>query len=177
MVENGLYIIKQDYFDMIKGVGADIEDSDASRRPVYCCIKDRTTPGIYWAIPTSDWSHRSKAQQQKYMDYISKPESDLRHSYYHIAYTTKKAVYKISSCFPITESYVDHEFLSQGKHVVLKSKKEVEGIEKKLRKILAFESRKNNYFSQHITDIKNVLMKEMNSDNAEENNTSHGGEE
>lgn len=160
MVENGLYIINQSYFDMVKGIGADIDDADASRRPVYCCVKDKTVPGIYWAIPTTDWSHRSKEQQQKYEDCISKPESDLRHNYYHIAYTTKKAVYKISSCFPVTESYVDHEFISQGKHVVLKNKKEVEEIKNKLRKILAFESRNNNYFSQHITDIKNALIKE-----------------
>lgn len=177
MVEKGLYIIKESYFDMVKGIGAAIEDSDAPRRPVYCCVKDKIISGIYWAIPTSDWGHRSKEQQQKYMGYISMPESDLRHSYYHIAYTTKKAVYKISSCFPITESYVDHEFLSQGKHVVLKSKKDVEMIEKKLRKILAFESRKKNYFSQRITDIKNALIKETYPENTKEDNMSHGGEE
>ena len=37
-------------------------------------------------------------------------------------------------------------------------------IERKLKRILAFESRRPNYFKQHITDIKNYLITEINNE-------------
>ncbi|MBR1721651.1 MAG: hypothetical protein IJ727_04075, partial [Treponema sp.] len=94
-----------------------------------------------------------------YNAYISKDKSDLRSCYYHIGKTTKPALFKISSCFPITEEYVDHEYTSCGKVVVLKNKELLSELERKLRKILAFESTRPNYFPQHITNIRNALLK------------------
>ena len=82
----------------------------------------------------------------------------MRSCYYHIAKTTVDAIYKISSCFPIIEKYVDYEFKTSGVHVVLQRKDDISEIERKLRRILAFEFRKPNYFQQRITDIRNYLM-------------------
>ena len=95
---------------------------------------------------------------------MNRPENDLRWAYYHIANTNKKALYKISSCFPITDKYVEHEYTSNNKHVILQRTSDIEIIKKKLKKILSFENRRNNYFSQHITDIKEYLIKELNND-------------
>lgn len=162
MVERGLYIIKDLYFDLLKKLGGAWDDEDRGKRPIYCCFEDRNIKGLYWAVPTSDLNHRNEKQIKKYNDFISKPSRDLRSCYYSIGSTTKKAVYKISSCFPITEKYIDHAFVSNGKHVIIRNNKAVKDIEKKLRRILAFESRRNNYFPQHITSIKNYLIKEIN---------------
>ena len=68
---------------------------------------------------------------------------------------------KVSSCVPIIERYVDHEFTTNGEVVVLKNKSTISEIERKLRRILAFESSRPNYFPQRITDVKDSLVKEL----------------
>ncbi len=161
MVENGLYIIKKEYFEMIRTLGGEIDDPDAYKRPTFCCFKDNKVDGLYWAIPTSDLEHRKQSQIEKYKKYIELSERDLRSSYYHIAKTTKEALYKISSCFPITEKYIDYEFTTNGTHVVMRSKKDIESINRKMRKILAFESRKQDHFIQKISTIKSFLIEEL----------------
>lgn len=72
MNENGFYLIKQDFFDLIKNYDGNY--SDSKQRPVYCCIKDKYTEGLYWAIPTSDISHRTQQQTDKYTKYINLPK-------------------------------------------------------------------------------------------------------
>ena len=164
MKEQGLYIVKHDFFKLVKSLGGDCDIQNGSKRPVYCCIKDNKYDGLYWAIPTSDLNHRNVSQIRKYQNFISKDDTDLRSCYYHIGRTTKDAVYKISSCFPITEKYIDHAFTTSGKHVVIKRAETVNELKRKLKRILSFESRRPNYFQQRITDIKNYLLNEM--DNA-----------
>ncbi|MBQ9387927.1 MAG: hypothetical protein IJU01_04615 [Lachnospiraceae bacterium] len=161
MKEQGLYIIKQDFLDLVLSLGGNCDIANGTRRPVYCCLKDSIIEGLYWAIPTSDLNHRSPAQISKYYDYIQKPDDDLRSCYYHIGRTTKSALYKISSCFPITDKYIDHEFTTNGVHVIIRRAETVKEIRRKLARILAFESRRPNYFSQHISDIKNYLVTEL----------------
>lgn len=51
MKENGFYLIKQDYIDLIKNLGG--KYSDNKQRPIFCCIKDKYIDNLYWAIPTS----------------------------------------------------------------------------------------------------------------------------
>ena len=161
MIEHGLYIVKQEYFNLVDSLGGDIDKVNGTKRPVYCCIKDTLIDGLYWAIPTSDLSHRSEEQKRKIQAYIALPEKDIRSSYYHIARTTRDAIFKVSSCYPITEKYIDHEYTTSGKHVVIRRAETVLALEKKIKKILSVESRKNNYFPQHITDIKNYLVSEL----------------
>lgn len=43
----------------------------------------------------------------------------------------------------------------------MKNKNDIQEIERKLRKILAFEFRRNNYFPQHISDIREYLINEL----------------
>lgn len=93
---------------------------------------------------------------------LTRPDSDLRSCYYHKTKTTKEALYKISSCFPIIDKYIDHEYTSCGTHVIVRRAETVNKIERKLKRILAFEARRPNYFKQHITDIKNYLIEELN---------------
>ena len=161
MTENCFFIAKQSFLDLITGLGGQCDSEKGTRRPMYCCIKDSIIDGLYWAIPTSDLSHRTVEQRKKYDEYLKKDERDLRSCYYHIGRTTKPALFKVSSCVPITEKYVDHEFTTNGEVVVLKNKSTISEIERKLRRILAFESSRPNYFPQRITDIKDSLVKEL----------------
>ena len=98
---------------------------------------------------------------------MSLGNNDLRSSYYHIAKTTIDSVYKISSCFPVIEKYIEHEFTTSDVHVVMQKQEDISEIERKFKKILAFEFRKRNYFLQRISDIKNYLVNELINENAQ----------
>ena len=164
MVEHGLYILKSDFFNLVVSLGGDCDIEGGGRRPVYCCIKDNEVDGLYWAIPTSNISHRNIKQIEKYNRYSMLDDDDLRSCYYHRTKTTVESIYRISSCFPLTEKYVDHKFTSKGVHVVLQRKKDIVEIDRKLKRILSFEFRKNNYFPQRISDIRNYLIAELITD-------------
>ncbi|MCL2018149.1 MAG: hypothetical protein FWG70_00180 [Oscillospiraceae bacterium] len=161
MVEHGLYILRPEFFELIKSLGGDCDSNAGGKRPVYCCIKDNKIDGLYWAIPTTNISHRSEAQNKKFSYFMSLDDKDLRSCYYHKANTTVKSIYKISSCFPVIEKYVDHEFTTSGVHVIMRRKNDISEIERKLKRILSFEFRKNNYFPQRISDIRNNLIAEI----------------
>lgn len=90
------------------------------------------------------------------------PDEDLRSCYYHIVQGNKTALYKISSCYPITEKYIDHEYTVNRTHVIIRNKEDIAEINRKFKRIISMENRKPNYFSQHIADIKNYLIKELN---------------
>jgi hypothetical protein len=167
MVENGLYVIKHELLEIIDRLGGDCDLKNGDKRPVFCCLKDNKIDGLYWAIPTSDLSHRKDEQKNHYSTYLSLPDNDLRSCYYHIAKTTKDALYKISSCYPITEKYIDHPYISNNVHVVMKKQDDISEIRRKFKRILSMEFRKPNYFPQHITDIKNYLLEELKSGHEE----------
>lgn len=47
-----------------------------------------------------------------------------------------------------------------GEHFVIKNPNLISELERKLKRILSFENSKPNSYRQHITDIKNYLLKE-----------------
>ena len=159
MKENSFYLIDNSYIKLINNLGGKYGDS--KQRPIYCCIKDKNINGLFWAIPTSDISHRTQNQIAKYNNYIQLPKNDIRSAYYHIGYTNKPAIYRISNCFPITDKYIAKAYISQGNTLCLKNKQEIETIHKKLLRILSYEGRFPNRLEQHITDIKNYLINEL----------------
>jgi len=165
MVENGLYVIKRDFLEIIRSLGGDCDVNNGDKRPVFCCMKDNKIEGLYWAIPTSDLSHRNDGQRAYYEICLACPDKDLRSCYYHVAKTTKDALYKISSCYPITEKYIDHPFISNNVHVVMKKQEDISEIKRKFKRILSMESRRPNYFPQRITNIKKYLVNELSNEN------------
>ena len=54
MVENGIYIIKQSYFEKFEQYGCKFKDNKSGRRPTFCCLQDKYIKEIFWAIPTSE---------------------------------------------------------------------------------------------------------------------------
>lgn len=72
MKENSFYLIDNSYIKLINNLGGKYGDS--KQRPIYCCIKDKNINGLFWAIPTSDISHRTQNQIAKYNNYIQLPK-------------------------------------------------------------------------------------------------------
>ncbi|MEQ2416581.1 hypothetical protein AAAY30_05785 [Ruminococcoides bili] len=81
MKENSFYLIDNTYIKLINNLGGKYGDS--KQRPIYCCINDKNINGLFWAIPTSDISHRTQNQIAKYNNYIQLPKNDIRSAYYH----------------------------------------------------------------------------------------------
>ncbi len=151
MIENGFYTVKKEFTKLIADLGGLYQDD-----------KDRLVKGLFWAIPTSEYSHRTPEQIKKYEYYISLGENDMRSAFYHIGETNRKAIYRISSCFPITDKYVYSWYEAKdGKQLFLESKTDTKILRRKLSRILFDESRHENKYEQHITDIKNHLIKEL----------------
>ena len=157
MLENGFYKIKPEFIQLINRLGG--RYTDHKERPIFCCIEDAHIKNLYWAIPTSDLSHRSPDQIDKIIKWNN--EKGIRSAYYHIGYTNRPALYKISNCFPITDKYIDAQYISQGQHLILRNKSEIEVIQKKLSRILFDESIHPNKYEQHITTLQNYLAEEL----------------
>ena len=121
MKPTGLYKLTSDFFDVIKEVEGVYRDS--KERPIYCCIQDRKNPDIYWAIPTSDMSHRPQAQLDRIERLCALPDRDIRSCYYHLGHTNRPAVFRVSSVLPVTDKYIEGEYTSQGTHLILRDKK------------------------------------------------------
>ena len=159
MKESGFYKITQDYIDLIEKLNGVYKDR--KERPIYCCMQDIDNPQIYWAIPTSDITHKSSKTSDKIKIFCSLPQRDIRSCYYHIGTTNRPAIYKISNVLPLTVKYIDGEYTSQGKHLVLKDKNQIAEISRKLSRVLFDEQIHPNKYEQRITDIKNYLIEEL----------------
>lgn len=121
-------------------------------------------------ISTSDISHRSETQIKHYNMCMQCNEKNLRSCQYHIVKGNRTALYKISSCYPITDKYIDREYTVNKTHIIIKNKEDIAEINRKFRRIISMENRKPNYFRQHITDIKDYLIKELDSENVKDTN-------
>jgi len=160
MIENGFYKVRQEFINLIRQLGGTYKD--AKERPIFCCFEDKYIKGLYWAIPTSDLSHRTPEQIAKIKSWCELSDKDIRSVFYHIGHTNRQALYRISNCFPIISKYIEGDYISQGEHLVLANKKEINTIRKKLSRILFDESKHPNKYEQHITSIKAHLLKEIN---------------
>lgn len=159
MIENGFYKVKQEYIELIRTLGGTYRD--AKERPVFCCIEDKYVKDLFWAIPTSDLSHRTAEQIEKVRIWCALSGRDPRWAYYYIGHTNRPALYRVSNCFPIIDKYVDGPYTSQGSHLTLQRESDIVIIRKKLSRILFAESRNPNGFEQHISAIKQKMIEEL----------------
>lgn len=160
MQKNAIYFGKNAIYEKIRSLGGIWADS--KERPIVCLIESFEHPGIFWAIPIGDLSHRNADASSRIQKYLDCPENDLRSCYYHIGNTTKKSIFFISDVIPITKDYIEREYIGHDKQVyVIKNKTLLLELTNKLKRILAFEKNKPNYFRQNITSLYNELVKEL----------------
>ena len=137
--------------------------NDKKSRPIYCCIESSEIQGLYWAIPVGNYDHRDSAAQDRIQNYISKPSTQIASCYYHIGNTTTKSIFFLSDVIPITDAYVDAEYINYHTGVIhiVKNKQLIKDLETKLSRILAYEKSNPNSFRQHISDVKEKLIQDL----------------
>lgn len=165
MDENCLYYGKKEYYELVRNLGG--EWGDTKERPIVCLIKSSENEHLYWAIPLGNWNHRDEKAQKRILEHIQLPTNDIRSCYYHIGRTTTKSVFFISDVIPITDKYIERGYLGYNNNNIhrIKNVNLLNALDKKMRRILTYENNKNNKFRQHITTIKNFLLKELESKN------------
>lgn len=161
MIEHGIYYAAPSFAKIIKDNGGTWNDT--KHRPIVCLIKSNEHEKLYWAIPMGKLNHRNTAAQKRLDFYLNLPEKDIRSCYYHIGRTSAQSIFFISDAVPITDSYIDGIHAgSDNNHFIIKNKNLISALERKLFRILSVENAKNNFFRQHITDVKEYLLSELN---------------
>lgn len=161
MKEGFYYIIKDSFFDKFTAAGSSFKDNKGGNRPTYCCFEDKIHKGLFWAIPTSSLNKSDTRKIERINRFVNLPDNDLRSCFYHIGYTNRRALFCVSSAFPITDKYVERTYLTDGVPLELKRIAMKEEIRRKLLKIITYENKFPNKLETHITDIKNTLLKEL----------------
>jgi hypothetical protein len=152
----GFYKLRQSYIDTVGQLGGTYNDS--KERPVYCCLRDKENPDIFWAVPTSDVAHRTPEQLERIKQYAALPMRDIRSCFYHLGHTNRPAIFRISSVLPVMDGCIDSEYTSQGTHLTLKNKLQIDEITRKLSRILFDEKLHPNKYEQHITSLYQYLV-------------------
>ena len=161
MKEHGIYFGKQDIYNLIRSEGGVWNDS--KERPIVCIIESKECEGLYWAIPMGNWDHRDGHAQNRINYYLTRPENDIRSCYYHVGKTDINSIFFISDAIPITDKYIEREYLirSSGQQYVIKNKKLLTELERKLFRLLSDENSQPNKYRQKITAVKNRLISEL----------------
>lgn len=169
MKENAIYFGKKEYYELIKKVGGTW--NDVKERPIVCLLKSPENENIYWAIPMGNWEHRSEEAKERINKYIDLPEDNIASCYYHVGRTTTKSIFFISDVVPITDKYIEREYLGRdSKGYVIKNPNLLAELQRKVRRIIYYEDKNPNLFRQHITDVKHFLINEIEKENSENEN-------
>lgn len=163
MIEHGMYFAKQDFYNLINQIGG--VWNDKKERPVVCLIKSTENDGLYWCIPVGNWNHRNEKAKQRILSYINSDKHSARSAFYHIGNTTVKSIFFVSDVVPITDKYIDREYLGfDNKIYVILNPNLLSELRLKLNMILSIEAKNPNSFRQHITDLKEYLLNELQGD-------------
>ena len=161
MIKNSMYFAKREIYDLIRSLGGQWNDS--KERPIVCIFESNEHKGLYYAVPVGNYEHRDNKAKERIQRYLDLPEDRIESCFYHVGNTTVKSIFFLSDVIPIIDKYIDREYKNyySNKIHVIKNKELIAELERKLKRILAWEKGKPNYFRQHITDAKNELIKEL----------------
>lgn len=144
MIENGVYIIKDEYFKKFEEKGSKFKDNKSGKRSTFCCIKDKYQKELFWAILASKIT--ADKNMKRIEEYVNSKTSNIKSSFYHIGMTNRPCVFCISSCFPIVDKYIEREYIVNGKHLVIYNEKQNKILRTKLKRILKVENNNPNRF-------------------------------
>ena len=131
MREHAIYFGKNEFYELIRQLGG--KWADTKERPIVCLLKSTENPELYWAIPVGNWNHRDAKAQARINTYLSYDVSDIRSCYYHVGNTDQKSIFFISDVVPITDKYIEREYIGKYTEVIyeIKNKKLIAELEKK----------------------------------------------
>lgn len=129
MTQNGLYIIKDEFFKRFPN--SHWVDNKNEKRPFFFAIKDQN--GLLWMIPLSSQVDNIKAK-------IAREEAKRGKGnciYYHIGQVAgRERGFNIGNMFPITENYILRSWTIGGKPYIVQETNVVEAITRKSLKFL-----------------------------------------
>lgn len=162
MKENIIYFGDSKFYNIIRSVGG--VWNDTKDRPIVCLLKLSENDKLFWAVPIGNWGHRDGAAKARIQKYMSYDDKDIRSCYYHIGKTDVTSIFFISDVVPITDKYIVREYINKytGLPYIIKNKMLLSELQRKLKRILYWENANPNVFRQHITDVKEYLIKELN---------------
>ena len=134
MTLNGLYIVKDEYFQRFPN--SHWVDNKSETRPFYYAIKDRR--GLYWMIPLTTQVERTKAK-------IARDE--LKHGagnciYYHVGLIAgRERGFNIGNMFPVTENYILREWTIGGTPYIVRDSNVIAAVSSKAEKFLSMVRR------------------------------------
>lgn len=161
MIKNSMYFAKREIYDLIRSLGGQWNDS--KERPIVCIFESNEHKGLYYAVPVGNYEHRDNKAKERIQRYLDLPKDRIESCFYHVGNTTAKSIFFLSDVIPIIDKYIDREYKNYYSNKIheIKNKELIAELERKLKRILAWEKGKPNYFRQHITDAKNELIKEL----------------
>ena len=161
MIKNSMYFAKREIYDLIRSLGGQWNDS--KERPIMCIFESNEHKDLYYAVPVGNYEHRDNKAKERIQRYLDLPEGRIESCFYHVGNTTVKSIFFLSDVIPIIDKYIDREYKNYYSNKIheIKNKELIAELERKLKRILAWENGKPNYFRQHITDAKNELIKEL----------------
>ena len=161
MIKNSMYFAKREIYDLIRSLGGQWNDS--KERPIVCIFESNEHKGLYYAVPVGNFEHRDNKAKERIQRYLDLPKDRIESCFYHVGNTTVKSIFFLSDVIPIIDKYIDREYKNYYSNKIheIKNKELIAELERKLKRILAWEKGKPNYFRQHITDAKNELIKEL----------------
>ena len=164
MIKNAMYFAKSEMYDLIRSLGG--EWNDSKERPIVCIFESTEQEGLYYAVPVGNYEHRNEKAKERIQRYLDLSEDRIESCFYHVGNTTVKSIFFLSDVIPITDKYIDREYKNYYSNRIheIKNRELIAELERKLKRILAWENGRPNCFRQHITDVKNALIAELNSD-------------
>lgn len=156
--EKTFYFIKNKYFQDFpdKGLMQNHETINGEKhgRPCFYALKDRVNPNIYWLIPISS---KVKKYTDIYNHKIKKFKScDTLHFGKVLG---EKRVFLIQNMCPITEKYIEEQYVVSGKKVIIDNKLERDLL-RKVNKIYSLNNRINILFP-NVKKIKQELIRQL----------------
>lgn len=134
LVVNGLYNVKDAYFDEFKGYASSSSgnfcDNKKEKRPYFFAFK--ASNGIIWFIPLS-------TQVGKYEDKIQRYEEKGKECIFYCTgmIGKEKNAFLIGDMFPITEKYIKKEYFKFGSHYIVQNEYMLKEIHKKASRYLS----------------------------------------
>lgn len=161
MKKRGFYIVKDKFFEDM----ADpyLKGNKSESRPHYYCFED-ACEGVYWVIPMSSRVNKYRHIMEK-VKRAGKPCDFL---YIAKLDNGRENAFLIQDMFPITDEYIEREYLFAGNHLMLTSEHAAEGIERKARKVMGLLKR-GIKFTPTQPDVVRILarLKEAQSDGSD----------
>lgn len=149
--KSGFYLVKNEFFENMQDPFLPLQKAG---RPIYYCIPDKINKEILWAIPMT-------TRLDKVNKIIEKAGGEDKCKTYVINTVENNSAFNIRDIFPITENYIEREYLKRGKHYVLKNKALIKKIEIKADNMITFKMIKIRENDIDVRKIYKLLEQEL----------------